>query len=399
MKVAQYELQTLLGAGGMGEVWQAVDRTLQREVAIKRLPQSTAADPEFRARFLREARLAARLNHPHIATIFSVEEHESTLYLVMELVQGTALDRVLADGPLAPATAVEMMLQVASAIEEAHAHGIIHRDIKPENIMIAPNGVKVLDFGIARELAPLDGVRMTQAGMVMGTPNYMSPEQAQGLELNEQSDIFSLGAVLYEMLAGRAAFDPDSLIGVLVQVATKPHPPLDNVPPELAAVVDRCLQKKPAARFGSVAEMAQALEAAMEAKPKESGRPTLVLEAVHAGERALVADDDAVTRSILRALLEELGYGVDEAVDGSEAIRRLKHDRYALLITDLLMPRLDGWNVLDFIRGAASRRPAHVLVTSMMSDVTLGDADREIVQAVITKPITRTKLRQVLDAA
>jgi len=387
MKVAQYELQTLLGAGGMGEVWHAVDRTLQREVAIKLLPRSTAADPEFRARFLREARLAARLNHPHIATIFSVEEHESALYLVMELVQGTALDRVLAEGPLAPATAVEMMLQVASAIEEAHAHGIIHRDIKPENIMIAPNGVKVLDFGIARELAPLDGVRMTQAGMVMGTPNYMSPEQAQGLELNEQSDIFSLGAVLYEMLAGRAAFDADSLIGVLVQVATKPHPPLENVPPELAAVVDRCLQKKPAARFGSVAEMAQALEAAMEAKPKETG------------ERALVADDDAVTRSILRALLEELGYGVDEAVDGSEAIRRLKHDRYALLITDLLMPRLDGWNVLDFIRGAASRRPAHVLVTSMMSDVTLGDADREIVQAVITKPITRTKLRQVLNAA
>jgi len=387
MKVAQYELQTLLGAGGMGEVWHAVDRTLQREVAIKLLPQSTAANPEFRARFLREARLAARLNHPHIATIFSVEEHESTLYLVMELVQGTPLARVLADGPLAPATAVEMMLQVASAIEEAHAHGIIHRDIKPENIMIAPNGVKVLDFGIARELAPLDGVRMTQAGMVMGTPNYMSPEQAQGLELNEQSDIFSLGAVLYEMLAGRAAFDADSLIGVLLQVATKPHPPLENVPPELAAVVDRCLQKKPAARFGSVAEMAQALEAAMEAKPKETG------------ERALVADDDAVTRSILRALLEEMGYGVDEAVDGSEAIRRLKHDRYALLITDLLMPRLDGWNVLDFIRGAASRRPAHVLVTSMMSDVTLGDADREIVQAVITKPITRTKLRQVLNAA
>jgi serine/threonine-protein kinase len=353
MKVAQYELKNVLGTGGMGTVWHAVDGSLKRDVAIKVLPEATASDPEFRARFLREARLAARLNHPNIATIFSVEEHESTLYLVMELVKGASLDQLIAGRPLAIDAAVGIMLQVAAAIEEAHAHGIIHRDIKPENIMVSPRGVKVLDFGIARELVPLEDARMTQAGTVMGTPHCMSPEQAQGHELNEQSDIFSLGAVLYEMLTGRPAFDAETMIGVLLQVVTKLHPPLADVPIELAAVVDRCLEKKPSARF----------------------------------------------RRIARALLEEMGYGVDEASDGAEAIRRLKTGRYELLITDLLMPRLDGWNVIDFIRGYAARRPAHVLVTSMMANVTLGEVDREIVEGVIAKPITRAKLQQFLGAA
>jgi serine/threonine protein kinase len=394
MKIAQFELTTLLGAGGMGEVWQGFDHTLKRDVAIKVLPEATAADPDLRARFLREARLAARLNHPNIATIFAVEEHESVLYLVMELVKGTPLGRLIAEGPIAAPAAIDIVVQAASAIDEAHAHGIIHRDVKPENIMVTPRGVKVLDFGIAREIAPRDGSNMTRAGVVMGTPHYMSPEQAQGHALTGQSDIFSLGTVLYEMLSGRKPFDGDSLTAVLLRIVSTPHAPLAGVPPTLAAAVDRCLQKHPAARFRSAGELADALssvtfaeEPAPFLKP-DAGRP-----------RALVADDDPVVRRILRSLLEEMGYGIDEAVDGSQAIRRLKSEEYALLITDLLMPRLDGWNVLDFARGYPSRRPARILVTSMLENVSLSDADRRIVQGVLAKPISGAKLRTLLLGA
>jgi len=392
MKVEQYDFKRLLGTGGMGQVWHAVDEKLQRDVAIKVLSDATASDPEFRARFLREARLAARLNHPHIATIFSVEEHDATLYLVMELVKGASLDQFIANGPLDAATAAGIMLQVASAIEEAHGKGIIHRDIKPENIMLsAERGVKVLDFGIAREIATSDEARMTQAGTVVGTPHYMSPEQAQGLPLNERSDIFSLGAVLYEMLSGRAPFRADSAVGVLLAVIMTRQAPLTDVSPKLAAVVERCLQKKPADRFGSVAELADALAACGAADD-----PTLSLQTVHPAGRALIADDDAVMRRVTRAMLEEMGYSVDEAVDGSDAIRHLKSDQYALLITDLLMPRLDGWSVLDFVRGYPAQRPGKVFVTSTMLDVTLGNVDREIVLGVIAKPITRAKLKEVV---
>ncbi|HEV2718811.1 MAG TPA: protein kinase [Thermoanaerobaculia bacterium] len=380
MKIGKYQLQDLLGKGGMGEVWRAVDESLKREVAVKVLPAATAADPDFRARFLREARLAARLNHPHIATIFAVEEHDSELYLVMELVKGESLDRVIARGPIAPSKAIEIMLEVASAIAEAHAFGIIHRDIKPENIMIAANGVKVLDFGVAREI---HGSKLTQVGVVMGTPDYMSPEQVQGRLLDAQSDIFSLGTVLYEMLSGRKPFEGDSAVDVFIEIVSKPHPPLTNVPRFVAAAVDRCLAKNPADRFRSAAELAEALS---------------FLEPDRVRLRALIADDDGVTRLLLRAHLEAMGYDVDEAVDGSEAISRLKNGEYAVLITDLLMPRLDGWNVLDFIRSYVARRPAKVFVTSMMRDVTISDADRNFVRGVIAKPITAAQLRDVLAA-
>src|SRR3954447_20010406 len=257
MLTGKYELKALLGQGGMGQVWHAVDLSLKREVAIKVLPEATASDPELRERFRREARLAARLNHPHIATIFAVEEHESTLYLVMELVKGLSLDRLIADGPLPTARAVEIMLQAVSAIGEAHAHGIIHRDIKPENIMVGPRGVKVLDFGIAREIAPRES--MTRTGVVMGTPQYMSPEQAQALPLTAQSDIFSLGAVLYEMLSGRTPFGGETALQTLLAVASARYAPLKGVPRPLAAIVDRCLAKRPEDRFACAGELEEAL--------------------------------------------------------------------------------------------------------------------------------------------
>ena len=379
----------------MGEVWQAFDHVLKREVAIKVLPETTAADPDLRSRFLREARLAARLNHPHIATIFAVEEHESALYLVMELVTGSSLDHLIAEGPVPVPMAIDIAVQVASALDEAHLHGIVHRDIKPENIMIAPRGVKVLDFGLARETAPRQaGSSTTRPGTVMGTLNYMSPEQAQGHVVSGRSDIFSLGTVLYEMLSGAKPFEADASLEVLVRIISSPHAPLRNVSPALAAVVDRCLQKNPDRRFQTAAELVEALSGATAAE-----EPAPVLKPDAERPRALVADDDPVVRHMLRPLLEELGYGVDTAADGLEAVRCLKSGNYAVLITDLLMPRLDGWNVLDFLRGYPSRRPKRIVVTSMLENISLSDADRRIVNGVLAKPISRATLRELVLGA
>jgi CheY-like chemotaxis protein len=348
---------------------------------------------------LREARLAARLNHPNIATIFAVEEHDSTLYLVMELVEGESLSDAIARGPIAEAAAIDVVLQVAHAIAEAHARGIIHRDIKPENIMLSPRGVKVLDFGIAREIFPGDA-RMTQAGTIIGTPHYMSPEQAQGFALHATTDIFSLGAVFYEMLSGAKPFDGESAMEVLVNVISKPHAPVAKVTRDLAAIIDRCLEKRPAARFQSAVDLASALSSVSRGA---AAHPTLILapaptpapKAAPAG-RALVADDDPMTRRVLRTALEKMGYEVDEAVDGSDAIRHLKANDYVALITDLLMPRLDGWSVLDFMRASPARRPSRVVVTSTLGDVKLGEVDREMVNAILPKPIAMARLSEAL---
>jgi len=382
----------------MGQVWRAVDPVLEREVAIKVLPEATAGDPEFRARFLREARLAARLNHPNIATIFAVEEHDSTLYLVMELVEGESLSDAIARGPIAEAAAIDVVLQVAHAIAEAHARGIIHRDIKPENIMLSARGVKVLDFGIAREIFPGDA-RMTQAGTIIGTPHYMSPEQAQGFALHATTDTFSLGAVLYEMLSGAKPFDGDSAMEVLVNVISKPHAPVAKVTRDLAAIIDRCLEKRPAARFQTAVDLASALTSVSRGA---AANPTLILAPtpptppVASAGRALVADDDPMTRRVLRIALEKMGYEVDEAVDGSDAIRHLKANDYVALITDLLMPRLDGWSVFDFMRASPARRPSRVVVTSTLGDVKLGEVDREMVNAILPKPIAMARLSEAL---
>jgi len=392
VKLGQYELVSLLGSGGMAEVWRARDPKLEREVAIKILSEATATDAEFRARFLREARVVASLNHPNIAQIFAVEEQGSTMFLVMELIDGVSLADVIASGPLGVDHAVDILLQATAAVGEAHDKGIVHRDLKPENIMISPRGVKVLDFGIAREIVPDRNSWNTGVGVILGTPSYMSPEQAQGRPVKAASDIFSLGAVFYEMLSGQRPFGGESLMEVLLQVVTRPHAPLTGVPPALAAIVDRCLQKQPAQRFQSAAELTSALA-------HMSHEPTVILPGspLREGPRVLVADDDPLSRRVFRAALEQMGYRVDEAADGVEAVRQLKSNDYEALITDLLMPRLDGWEVLDFVRKSKSKRPNRVFVTTTIRDLKLSEVDRAIVEAVVAKPVAVDQLNHLLE--
>jgi serine/threonine protein kinase len=393
VKIGQYELLSQLGAGGMGQVWRAVDPRLGREVAIKILSDATAADAEFRARFLREARMAARLNHPNIATIFAVEERDASMFLVMELVDGLPLTKCIADGPLSEARAIDIARQAASAIAEAHAHGVVHRDIKPDNIMLSSRGVKVLDFGIARDVAP-SALQVTQAGMVLGTPAYMSPEQAQGRPVDATSDVFSLGVVLYEMLSGQLPFTGDTVMEVLVKLISCPQEPLTGVTPALAAIVHRCLEKKASERFQNARELDAALA---NVRSEAATRATVMLPSL--GPRALVADDDPMSRRLMRAALEQLGYQVDEAADGAEAVRFLKIQHYETMITDLLMPRLDGWEVLDFVRTASQHRPEHVFVSSTIRNLRLSEVDQSVVEGIVAKPIRLEELRDFFQSA
>jgi serine/threonine protein kinase len=241
----------------MGEVYRATDTKLAREVALKVLPVEMASDPDRLARFQREARAVAALNHPHIVTIYSVEEAEGVHFLTMELVQGISLDRRIASGGLPVSQIIEIAGALAEALAAAHEKGIVHRDLKPANVMVTDEGrVKVLDFGLAKDVgteastdATLTSAGRTQAGIVMGTPAYMSPEQVSGRTLDHRTDIFSLGVLLHEMATGRRPFEGTSS-AELVSSILRDSPPLvtdvrADLPSDLARVIRRCLEKDP----------------------------------------------------------------------------------------------------------------------------------------------------------
>lgn len=250
-----YQILGAIGTGGMGEVYRARDTRLGRDVAIKVLPERFAADPDRLRRFEHEARSIAALNHPHICQLYDVGQG----YLVLEYVEGPPLH-----GPLAVHEAIRLALQIASALEAAHARGILHRDLKPANILVTHGGsAKLLDFGLAKLMSAADealqDLTQTQDGVLLGTASYMSPEQAQGRPLDVRSDIFSFGAVLYEILTGRRAFDGSSMAEVLTAVL-RDEPRQDDVPLPLAHIVSRCLAKKPEERFATIAHVRTALE-------------------------------------------------------------------------------------------------------------------------------------------
>ena len=269
--IQHYLVRERLGAGGMGEVYLAEDVRLGRPVALKFLLSTLQDDPERRGRLMTEARAASSLRSSNIAAIYDIGEHAGSMFLVMEYVEGELLSAKLAGGPLQVRDAVDIAIQIADALDDAHERGIVHRDVKSANVMITPRGqVKILDFGLARIGRPntwlarpdertLDVPQYTMPGMLLGTVLYMSPEQALGKSVDHRTDLFSLGVVLYEMLSGRLPFSGDSLPEVLDRLIHQPPPPLARfgreVPADLDAVVARALTKDPAFRYQSAREM------------------------------------------------------------------------------------------------------------------------------------------------
>ena len=274
-ELGPYRVLDKLGEGGMGEVYKARDTRLDRTVAIKILSKALAADPQFRDRFDREARAISQLDHPHICALHDVGEQDGIAYLVMQYLDGETLAATLTKGPLPLERALRHAIEIADALDKAHQAGIVHRDLKPSNIMLTSGGAKLLDFGLAKSMTPLlagNGASMmpttpaglTQQGTILGTLQYMAPEQLEGLQADARTDVFAFGAVLYEMLTGRRAFEGTSqasLVGAILKDVPKPiSGPPALLPRSLERVVLTCLEKRPEDRWQTMRDLRRELK-------------------------------------------------------------------------------------------------------------------------------------------
>ncbi len=314
----RFKLEERIGSGGMSTVYRAFDPTLERWVAIKLMHRDISSDPDQLERFRREARAVAQLNHPNVVTVIDAGEDEGAPYIVFEFVEGETLkDRIRRNGRLPVSEAVAYAIEIGRALESAHLHRLVHRDVKPQNVLIDPDGrAKVTDFGIARSL---EAHGLTAPGRVLGTTDYVSPEQALGQDVTEQTDIYSLGIVLYEMLTGEAPFKADTQVAVAMKHVREPLPDVQRRRPEisaaLAAVVERATAKETKNRYANVGEVVHDLE------------EVLGIEAARAGETS----GEATT--VLRSLPGETA---------DFAPGRLRHPRRVVALSVLLLALVGG---------------------------------------------------------
>jgi len=296
-KLGPYEIQSPLGSGGMGEVYRARDTRLGRDVAIKVLPRELSGDPVRKQRFEREAKTVSSLNHPNICVLHDVGSQDGVDYLVMECLEGETLAKRLEKGPLPLDQVLNCGLQIANGLDKAHRSGVVHRDLKPGNVMLLPTGAKLLDFGLAKPTIPNASLLtltatnpahspVTQVGTIVGTFQYMSPEQVEGKEVDSRSDIFSLGALLYEMLTGRRAFEGKTQLSVASAILEKEPEPISAVkpmtPPALDNIIRTCLAKDPEQRWQSAADVGRSLKWLLES-------PTSTATAPQSGRRGVWA--------------------------------------------------------------------------------------------------------------
>src|SRR6266540_3604879 len=290
-RLGPYEVIAPLGAGGMGEVYKARDTRLERTVAIKVLPKHLSASAEVRQRFEREAKTISQLSHPHICALYDVGNQDGVEFLVMEYLEGETLAERLSKGPLPLEQTLHYGIEIADALEKAHRQAIVHRDLKPGNVMLTKSGVKLLDFGLAKVLqpeapvesltsAPTAAKDVTREGTILGTLSYMAPEQLEGKKADPRTDIFALGATLYEMATGRKAFSGESQASVISSILASEPPPIATVapltPPALDRVVKTCLAKDPEDRWQSAGDVGKELRWIAEGSAAGLAAPAVV---------------------------------------------------------------------------------------------------------------------------
>lgn len=384
-RLGPYEILTSLGAGGMGEVYRAKDTRLGRDVAIKILPAGISADPVAKQRFEREAKTISGLNHPHICVLHDVGSQDGVDYIVMECVEGETLSKRLEKGPLPLEQVLRYGMEIAAALDKAHRSGVVHRDLKPGNVMLTATGAKLLDFGLAKPpAATLSAMTMTaatslspitQTGIVVGTFQYMSPEQIEGKELDARSDIFSLGAVLYEMVTGKKAFEGKSQLSVASAILESEPAPITSIkpmaPPALDHVVRKCIAKAVEERWQSAADLASELKWISESsaqartdqlatRPSQTTRPwvtralalvTLVAAAlavvlVRLASRSGARDSEVARLSIPLPPKQELAADVTQAVALSPDGKRIAYVAAESGVSHLYVRRLDQFETV-----------------------------------------------------
>jgi predicted Ser/Thr protein kinase len=437
--VKHYRIEEALGRGGMGVVHRALDTRLQRPVAIKFLPAEFTRDPERKRRFFQEARAAAAVSHPAIAQIYDVDEDGGAAFIVMELVPGQTVRKLVENRELDLLGALEIGAQVAAGLAAAHEAGIVHRDIKAENVMVTPDGhAKILDFGLAKLLEPpgaareapspedishLETLARTQAGVVLGTLRYMSPEQARGLSVDHRSDIFSLGIVLYEMVTGTPPFLGNSPVDTLHAIAfeeTRPVTALKaNVPASVQRVIARCLRKRREDRYPDARELAADLKAVQ--REVESGvsgvtplraRMDEALRSVRdaVGGRwivpALAGAAVAVAALVLLRPDDWIGFAVVFGLPGLYLYRRFRHRRTHLLrrfvakagkLPEVRIIAVSGTQVTVVTDRAIAR--THVRLSALLQSVNTQMFFGEPFTMAVREPLTDDQTRALLASS
>jgi two-component system, LytTR family, response regulator len=418
--LSHYEVLEEIGRGGMGVVYRALDTNLGREVALKVLGSAAGREPEQQRRLKQEARAAASLAHPAVSVVYEIDEAEGATFIAMELVRGRPLAALLAGAPLEPGRALDLAIEVAEGLAEAHSRGVVHRDLKPKNVMLTESGhVKIIDFGLAKLLRPRPPFESgadtpawgdTDPGRILGTAAYMSPEQVRGTEVDARSDLFAFGALLYEMLSGEPAFRRETGVETLHAVLKEPAPRLreaglDAAAPVLQRVLDRCLAKAPSDRYAAAADLLADLREArrrLEAAPGSDTRPAPAVAPPPRPTptplgplRVVVVDDEEPARALLREYLGRAG-GVEivgECRNGFEAVKAVNDLKPDLLFLDIQMPKLDGFEVLELLG-----RDVAVVFATAYDEHAIRAFEVNAVDYIL-KPVSPERVKTALDRA